>query len=347
MNLVKIRNFCADSRRFFASLAIFLAFMIVLGAVFSHFAFAVGENSVQKKDQLVTIYDDGVARTILTDEKNVAKILDQSEIAVSAADKISPAQKENLPEENAHITIFRARPVVILSGSEQTRVISAAQNPNEIVRDAGFDLQPEDKIISRKVSDVLGSNGPGMELEIKYSDVIYRVATEEIPFATKKIDDETKKEGEKSVAKKGKKGAQETTYKIRRVNGRIVGRERISAKVTARPVDQIVKIGAKPETPPGPSYNPNGTHEEWMRAAGIAEENFPYAEFLVARESGWNPNARNALSGACGLPQALPCSKLGDNWNNPIVALSWMNDYVARHGGWAGAYNFWQNNHWY
>jgi hypothetical protein len=85
-----------------------------------------------------------------------------------------------------------------------------------------------------------------------------------------------------------------------------------------------------------------------MRAAGIAESDFGIAEWLIQKESGWNPNALNASSGACGLVQALPCSKLGPNWNDPIVALRWGDAYVkGRYGGWAGAYDFWVSHRWY
>jgi len=48
------------------------------------------------------------------------------------------------------------------------------------------------------------------------------------------------------------------------------------------------------------------------------------------------------------LAQALPCSKIGDEWENPVVALNWMDSYVnQRYGSWESAYNFWNSNHWY
>lgn len=84
-----------------------------------------------------------------------------------------------------------------------------------------------------------------------------------------------------------------------------------------------------------------------MRAAGVAEADFSYVEFIIQHESGWNPSARNGSEGACGLVQALPCSKLGSNWQDPIVALKWGNSYVSRYGGWAGAYTFWVQHRWY
>jgi hypothetical protein len=64
---------------------------------------------------------------------------------------------------------------------------------------------------------------------------------------------------------------------------------------------------------------------------------------LVQRESRWNPLARNRRSGAWGLPQALPGSRMasaGADWRtNPKTQLAWMVSYVnARYGGACNAY---------
>lgn len=91
-----------------------------------------------------------------------------------------------------------------------------------------------------------------------------------------------------------------------------------------------------------------GTKSDWLRASGIPESQWQYVDYIVSKESSWNPNAVNKSSGACGLAQALPCSKIGANWNDPVVALKWQYNYVnARYGGYAGAYNFWLKNKWY
>lgn len=70
------------------------------------------------------------------------------------------------------------------------------------------------------------------------------------------------------------------------------------------------------------------------------------------RESGCRVNARNASSGAYGIPQALPGNKMasaGADWEtNPITQLKWMDGYVkSRYGSWAGAVSFWNQHHWY
>ncbi|WP_199548747.1 transglycosylase SLT domain-containing protein [Streptomyces sp. N35] len=73
---------------------------------------------------------------------------------------------------------------------------------------------------------------------------------------------------------------------------------------------------------------------------------------IVSRESGWNHTASNASSGAYGLVQALPGSKMasaGADWQtNPATQIKWGLDYMnSRYGSPVGAWNFWQQHHWY
>ncbi|MFE6052322.1 transglycosylase SLT domain-containing protein [Kitasatospora sp. NPDC056446] len=73
---------------------------------------------------------------------------------------------------------------------------------------------------------------------------------------------------------------------------------------------------------------------------------------IVFRESSWNPMAVNSSSGAYGLVQALPGSKMasaGADWRtNPATQIKWGLDYMnTRYGSPCGAWSFWQSHHWY
>lgn len=104
----------------------------------------------------------------------------------------------------------------------------------------------------------------------------------------------------------------------------------------------------KRSAPAQPRYTGGGSKEQWMAAAGIASGDWAYVDYIVSKESGWNPNATNQSSGACGLVQALPCSKVPGNGYDPVDNLRWGNGYaVGRYGSWAGAYDFWTRNHWW
>ncbi|MCF3135166.1 transglycosylase SLT domain-containing protein [Streptomyces olivochromogenes] len=93
-------------------------------------------------------------------------------------------------------------------------------------------------------------------------------------------------------------------------------------------------------------------------AQSIAHKMIPdaaqYTAFskIVEHESGWNISATNSSSGAYGLVQALPGSKMasaGSDWKtNPATQIKWGLDYMnSRYGSPADAWNFWQANGWY
>ncbi|MFF4252248.1 transglycosylase SLT domain-containing protein [Streptomyces sp. NPDC001663] len=73
---------------------------------------------------------------------------------------------------------------------------------------------------------------------------------------------------------------------------------------------------------------------------------------IVEHESGWNVTATNASSGAYGLVQALPGSKMataGSDWKtNAKTQIKWGLDYMnSRYGSPTAAWAFWQANGWY
>lgn len=92
---------------------------------------------------------------------------------------------------------------------------------------------------------------------------------------------------------------------------------------------------------PKPSVKPV-THVELMAAAGIPSKDYGAADYIITHESNWNPEATEPTSGAHGLPQALPYSKTGCGWSDPLCQLRWANKYaVARYGGWWQAQAYW------
>jgi hypothetical protein len=89
----------------------------------------------------------------------------------------------------------------------------------------------------------------------------------------------------------------------------------------------------------------------------IAKKIVPASQYqafskIVSHESGWNYTATNSSSGAYGLVQALPASKMssaGADWKtNPATQIKWGLDYMNdRYGSPNAAWAFWQANGWY
>jgi hypothetical protein len=83
-----------------------------------------------------------------------------------------------------------------------------------------------------------------------------------------------------------------------------------------------------------------------------ASKQFMYLNWLWQRESGWNKYASNPYSGAYGIPQALPGSKMasaGPNWrSNASTQIRWGLRYIrARYGSPHRAWNHSQATGWY
>ncbi|MBJ7904496.1 transglycosylase SLT domain-containing protein [Streptomyces sp. NPDC004549] len=84
----------------------------------------------------------------------------------------------------------------------------------------------------------------------------------------------------------------------------------------------------------------------------VAGDQFQCFSNIVNHESSWNYRAVNASSGAYGLFQALPGSKMssvGADWQtNPATQIKWGLNYMnSRYGSPCQAWSFWQANSWY
>jgi hypothetical protein len=86
-----------------------------------------------------------------------------------------------------------------------------------------------------------------------------------------------------------------------------------------------------------------------MLADGFGIDQFPCLDNIFNRESGWNAHAENKSSGAYGIPQALPGSKMSSvasDWKtNPATQIKWGIGYMkGRYDSPCGAWSHWQSS---
>ncbi|MET7468565.1 transglycosylase SLT domain-containing protein [Micromonospora sp. NPDC005686] len=89
-----------------------------------------------------------------------------------------------------------------------------------------------------------------------------------------------------------------------------------------------------------------------MLDKGFGIDQFPCLDKLWTKESGWNPKASNSSSGAYGIPQAVPGSKMAsvaDDWKtNPATQITWGLSYIkGRYDTPCGAWQKSQSSGWY
>jgi hypothetical protein len=86
--------------------------------------------------------------------------------------------------------------------------------------------------------------------------------------------------------------------------------------------------------------------------AGFGLDQMPCLVSMWNKESGWKTTDKNPSSGAYGIPQAVPASKMAaygsDYLTNPVPQIKWGLAYIkGRYKTPCGAWSFWQAHNWY
>lgn len=84
----------------------------------------------------------------------------------------------------------------------------------------------------------------------------------------------------------------------------------------------------------------------------LSPADFTCLNFIAQKESNWSTTATNSSSGAYGVAQSLPASKMAsagaDYRTNGKTQVNWMISYLnERYGSPCGGKAFWDINHWY
>lgn len=102
-----------------------------------------------------------------------------------------------------------------------------------------------------------------------------------------------------------------------------------------------------------PTYSaPSGNVKQYASKLVGGGAQFSCLDALWNKESGWNHLAQNPSSGAYGIPQSLPGSKMasaGADWRtNPYTQVRWGVSYIkSRYGTACAAWNHSQAHNWY
>lgn len=329
-----------------------LVMILIMGA-FLAFNFATHGNLAFADDaagiieeHFVTIYDDNSDLTIKTSARTVRDVLEKVNLTVNDADIVEPGLDTEVAGDDYHINIHRARPALVIDGTKRAYVMTASYDPKSIAREAGFTVYDGDEITLETNQNFL-ETGVASTFRIERNGGRTLTAEEALPYPTETRYDYNLAKGEKHLEQAGEEGRKVSVYEIRFENNVEVERQLVSETVKTEPVPEIVIVGAKLSVPPGQE-----TCLGWIREAGVPEEGIEAALYIIYHESGCRVDAENSHSGAYGIPQALPGSKMqsaGDDWRtNPVTQIRWMNSYVTgRYGGWQQALSFKQSRGWY
>lgn len=291
----------------------------------------------------VTIIDGNKRMKVMSPHQTASQIAKQAGVTLQKEDSTEIAANSNMVSQGAgvQLTIDRAMPVQLVLYGEKTTVYTHVATVADLLAEKEVTLGKDDTVsvpLNTKLTR-------GMTVEVWRNGIQTVTVEEDVEFTVREIQDADQPVGYRKVETPGEKGKRKVTYEISRQNGQEVSRAEIQSIVLSEPKEQVEIIGTKPEHT---QYTGGGTKTEWLAASIIPQEAWGAADAIVSQESSWNPNATNPTSGACGLAQALPCSKVPGNPYDPVNSLNWMNGYVmGRYGGWEEALVFKRANGWY
>jgi resuscitation-promoting factor RpfB len=103
----------------------------------------------------VIVSHDGEQETVPTDEPTVGALLAKLGITLNKGDVVEPSTATQIDESNFRINVYRAVPVEIIDGTQDTFTVSAATTPRSIAEQAGVVVYPEDYVETVPVTNFL------------------------------------------------------------------------------------------------------------------------------------------------------------------------------------------------
>ncbi|MFY9227991.1 MAG: ubiquitin-like domain-containing protein [Candidatus Microsaccharimonas sp.] len=145
----------------------YISVSILAVMLFMFGAFVVNQqvSASNESGRLITIYDRGQEKLILSNATTIAEALTDAGFTLDSKDAVEPALDEKLVASEYSVNIYRARPVMIVDGATRQKVITPYQSATQIVKDAGITLYTEDTTNVTRSDNIVG-NGAGLELTI-------------------------------------------------------------------------------------------------------------------------------------------------------------------------------------
>ena len=265
--------------------------------------------------------------------------------------KISAPSETPVPPEGMALSVSTGHPVAVTADGQTQQLLAFGT-----VRDALSDLSltwDDNDLVTPDPAAVLTDDLDISLVRVEQQTVSVEVP---IPYETENSDDPNAAKGKVTVVTAGVDGVMSQTVLQTLHDGVVVDESVKSEEVTTQPVTQVTTTGTKVTTTAAPaaSVTPGSAQAiayDMVIARGWDDSQFNCLVSLWNRESGWRTNAANP-SGAYGIPQALPGSKMasaGADWQtNPATQITWGLGYISgRYGTPCGAWSAFQSKGWY
>ncbi|VEI13034.1 Uncharacterized protein conserved in bacteria [Trueperella bialowiezensis] len=280
-----------------------------------------------------------------------------AELAVAAV--ANPVQDET-PVAAAKITFD-----VTVDGTTTPVTAPAGSTYAGAFAEAGIEIGPNDEVSVALTDQITAA--PVTIVRVTTATVTEDFTTE---HETERVDDPDLAKGEEVVETQGADGTGTRSYEVTYRDGQESSRTLLIEAVRTEPVTHVVRVGTKevvepeaapasgshsvpvPASAPVPAGSAREIAQGMLASYGWGMDQWSCLDALWQRESNWNTYAANPSSGAYGIPQALPGSKMasaGADWQtNPATQIRWGLGYIqGRYGSPCGAWGHSQSRGWY
>jgi len=206
------------------------------------------------------------------------------------------------------------------------------------------------------LTDVDAPVVPGMRIEVAAVTESTTTVTEKVEHGASEVDDANLVKGTRIVETRGVDGEATTTYLVRSANGEEIDRTAVASVVLSEVRDEVVRVGTM-SVPDASAKVLSPGQARALAKSLVAERGWDASQFscldrLWTRESNWRVGAHNTRSGAYGIPQALPGTKMSSvaaDWRtNARTQIVWGLGYVkSRYGTPCGALDHSHARGWY
>jgi len=265
-------------------------------------------------------------------------IAQQAGVTVYEQDDVQLKPVDNMAEAGTvgqDIVIDRATVATVSVDGQPLELRSHGTTVGDLLKDNGIDVSGSDTV-SPSIDTRLEA---GMKISVARVRVKVETTDEVIAAPVQEISDNTQLRGYKKVKSEGSDGLRRVTSIVTYDNGRVVETKEVKSEVITEAVTRVEIVGTKVQ------YTNDAIQLGYDMAAarGWTGSQWDALYSLWMKESGWNPNSVNNGSGACGIPQAYPCSKITDK--SAAGQIKWGLDYIAgRYGNPAAAWAYWLRN---
>lgn len=145
-----------------------IAAVAVAGVILSTVAQAATESekeALEPGQRIVTIFDQGEKRVIVTRADTVGQSLERAGFSLADGDVVEPAADTKFATRDFTVNIYRAKPVMVVDGMRRERIVSPYTSAKDIVKHAGIDVRSEDTLELAQSTNFL-DDGAGTRLTI-------------------------------------------------------------------------------------------------------------------------------------------------------------------------------------